>query len=77
MGRCTANPCPVREAVDQVVKSCEVAMNHALILDHEVKQLRSYNQRQKRKRETSRTYVASGAILTGAEAPQCVQEMEE
>ena len=67
----------MREAVDQVVKGCEVAMNQALILDHEVKQLRSSNQRQKQKRETSRTYIASGGILTGAEGQQRVQEMEE
>lgn len=77
IGRRTASPCPVREAVDQVVKGCEVAMNQALILDHEVKQLRSSNQRQKQKRETSRTYIASGGILTGAEGQQRVQEMEE
>lgn len=77
LGRRTASPCPVNQAVNQVIKGCEIAMNNAVLLDHEVYNLRMANQRQKRKRETSKTYIASGGVLTGAEGQQRVQEVQE
>ena len=52
-------------------------MNNALLLDHEVHHLCMANQCQKRKQETSKAYIASGGVLTGAEGQQCVQEMQE
>lgn len=67
LGRRTASPCPVNQAVNQVIKGCEIAMNNAVLLDHEVHHLRMANQRQKRKWETSKIYIASGGVLTGAE----------
>ena len=50
LGRRIASPCPFNQAVNQVIKGCEIATNNnALLLDHEVHRLRMANQRQKRK----------------------------
>jgi len=48
--QCTHSPpSPISEAVDQVVKGCQIAMNNAVLLEHEIKQLCAANQRQKHK----------------------------
>jgi len=57
-----------------VVKGAQMAMQNALLLEHEVKQLRAANKTQKRKRNTARTFIATGGILTGAEGQQRSQE---
>ncbi|RJE17421.1 hypothetical protein PHISCL_10242, partial [Aspergillus sclerotialis] len=65
---------PIRRAVDQVVKGCQIAMQNAVLLDHEIKQLREANKHQKRKREIPRSYIATGGILTGEEGQRRAQE---
>ena len=67
-------PSPINQAVEQVVKGAQMAMQNALLLEHEVKQLRAANKTQKRKRDTTRTFIAAGGILTGAEGQQRSQE---
>jgi len=42
-------PSPISQAVDQVVKGCQIAMNNAVLLEHEIKQLCVANQHQKHK----------------------------
>ena len=71
LGSCTASPCPVNQAVNQVIKWCENAMNNALLLDHEVHHLCMANQCQKRKQGTSKAYIASGGVLTGGGPAVC------
>ena len=75
--RRTASPCATGEAVNQVMKGCEIAMNNALLLEHEVKQLREANQHQKRKRQTPKAFIASGGTLTGIDGQKRVQDIEE
>lgn len=67
-------PSPINQAVEQVVKGAQMAMQNALLLEHEVKQLRAANKTQKRKWNTARTFIATGGILTGAEGQQRSQE---
>mgnify|MGYP003428884493 FL=1 len=53
-----------------------MAMHSAVLLAHENKRLQSENQRQKRKREKRRLYIAKGGILTGAEAQSLIEREE-
>ena len=64
-------PSPINQAVKQVVKG---AMQNALFLENEIKQLRAANKSQKRKWDTTRTFIAAGGILTGAEGQQRSQD---
>jgi hypothetical protein len=49
-------------------------MHKVLLLDQEIKGLRVANKKQKRKRATPRSYIATGGVLTGAEGQQLAQE---
>lgn len=71
--RTRSPPSPIAQAVDQVIKGCQIAMGNALLLEHEIRQLREANAYQKRKRESKKVYIASGGILTAAEGQQRVQ----
>jgi hypothetical protein len=54
--------------VNQLVKGCQLAMNSVVLLIGENENLRTENQRQKRKRVQKRSFIAKGGILIGAEA---------
>lgn len=60
-------PSPTNQALTQLVKGCQMAMQNAALLTSENAQLRAANARQKRKRATKRTYIATGGVLTVAE----------
>ena len=48
--QCTHSPpSPISEAVDQVVKGCQIAINNTVLLEHKIKQLYAANQHQKHK----------------------------
>jgi len=48
--QCTHSPpSSISEAVDKVVKGCQIAMNNTVFLEHEIKQLCAANQCQKHK----------------------------
>jgi len=66
-------PSPTEQALDQLVKGCEMAMSSALLLASENKRLHTENQRQKRKRAGRRKYIAKGGVLTGAEGLSRIQ----
>ena len=51
-------------------------MHEVLMLRNQVQDLNAANQRQKRKRETVRSYISEGGTLTGAEGQQLAQEAE-
>ena len=53
---------PTEQALNQLVKGCEMAMSSAVLLASECEKLRAENQRQKRKRAKRRTYIARGVF---------------
>jgi hypothetical protein len=57
-------PTPTNHALNQLVKGCQIAMNSAVLLAEENRQLRAENQRQKKKRAQKRTFIARGGVLT-------------
>ena len=63
----TALPTPTNRALDQLVKGCQLAMNSAVLLAEENRQLRHENERQKKKRAKKRTFIATGGVLTNQE----------
>ena len=70
-------PSPIDQALNQLVKGCELAMHGALLLTIENEKLRTENQRQKRKRAQKRSYLAKGGILTGAKAQYLIKTQQE
>jgi len=70
-------PSSISQAVDQVVKGCQIAMNNTVLLEHEIKQLCVANQYQKHKQETARSYITTGGILTAEEGQQLAQQAAE
>jgi hypothetical protein len=57
-------PTPTNRALNRLVKDCQLAMNSAVLLAEENKQLRGENERQKKKRAKKRTFIATGGVLT-------------
>jgi hypothetical protein len=57
-------PSPTDQALNQLVKGCQLAMHNAVLLAEENKQLQAANKRQKRKRARRREYIATRGILT-------------
>ena len=65
LGRRTNNPqSPTNQALNQLVKGCQLVIHNAVLLAEANKQLRAANERQKRKRVGKREYIATGGILT-------------
>jgi hypothetical protein len=60
----TALPTPTNRALDQLVKGCQLAMNSAVLLAEENRQLRGENERRKKKRAKRRAFIATGGVLT-------------
>lgn len=54
---------PTDQAVRYLVKGCQMAMHGAALVSEENERLRSENQRQRRKRDMRRSYVAHGGVL--------------
>src|SRR5947209_9117356 len=52
-------PSPIDLALNQLVKGCQMAMNNAVLLAEENRQLRAENERQKKKRAKRRSYIAT------------------
>jgi len=67
----------LEQAVDKVIKSTEIIIQNAILLQQEVNQLCAANQCLKRKWEASRYFIATGGSLTDAEGQQKAQEHEE
>jgi len=54
-----------------------MAMNSAVLLREEVRQLRAKNERQKKKRAKRRSYIATGGVLTVQEGLDLSQTANE
>ncbi|RYN17045.1 hypothetical protein AA0119_g11468 [Alternaria tenuissima] len=67
---------PTSQAIRQVVKGCQLAMNSATILAEENRKLRTAIQRQERKRDQRRQYIARGGALQAQQGQQLAIEAE-
>src|SRR5450432_239398 len=72
--RTTSPASPTEAALDQLVKGCEIAMNGAVLLAEENRQLRAINAKQVKKRAIRRTFLATGGTLTVQEGQELVQK---
>jgi hypothetical protein len=75
--RQSISPSTVEQAVNKAIKCAEIALQNNILLHQEISQLRTVCQRQKKKREASRYFIATGGSLTGAEGQQRAQDREE
>jgi hypothetical protein len=60
----TVLPTPENQALYQLVKAGQLAMQSAVLLAEEVRQLRHETERQKKKKAKKRTFIAKGGVLT-------------
>jgi hypothetical protein len=67
---------PTSLAISQLVKGCQLAMQSATILAEENVKLRASSQRQRRKRQQRRQYIAQGGVLQAQEGQARVTEAE-
>jgi len=67
---------PTSQAIRQLVKGCQLAMNSATILAEENRKLRTANQRQRRRRDQRRQYIARGGALQAQQGQQLAIEAE-
>jgi hypothetical protein len=67
---------PTSQAVNQLIKGCQLAINSAILLATENKKLHKANQRKKKKQEQRKRYIAQGGVLTGQEGQHLVQIAE-
>jgi hypothetical protein len=67
---------PTSQAVNQLIKGCQLAINSAVLLATENEKLRQANQRKKKKQEQRRRYIAQGGVLTGQEGQDLVRIAE-
>jgi hypothetical protein len=67
---------PTSQAIAQLVKGCQLAMNSATILAEENSKLRAANDRQRRKRQIRRQYIACGGVLQAEEGQRLVLEAQ-
>ena len=70
------SPSTTEEAMEKVIRGAEMTMQNAVLLQHEVQQLRMENQHQRKKRAAPRAFIQSGGSLTGAQGLQKAQEQE-
>ena len=75
--RTKSPPSPTEAALNQLVKGCEMAMNSAILLAEENRQLRAINAKQVTKRARRRTYIATGGTLTIQEGLELSQPTVE
>ena len=64
------------QALNQLVKGCELAMQNAVLLASENIKLHAENTHQKQKRAQKRLYIAKGGVLTGIEAQLLLEDDE-
>ncbi|KAH8623156.1 hypothetical protein IG631_22313 [Alternaria alternata] len=67
---------PTSQAIRQLVKGCQLAMNSATILAEENRKLRTASQRQRRRRNQRRQYIARGGALQAQQGQQLAIEAE-
>ncbi|KJZ69918.1 hypothetical protein HIM_10703 [Hirsutella minnesotensis 3608] len=68
---------PVSQAINQLIKGCQMAMHSAALLADENRQLRSENQRRKQRKEQRREYIGDGGTLSVAEGTVRIKQRRE
>jgi len=63
-------PSPTIQAVNQLVKGCQMAMQSAVILAAENKKLRAANEKVKKKRQKKKSYIGKGGVLSAQEVQE-------
>ena len=67
---------PISQAIRQLVKGCQLAMNSATVLTEEVKKLCTASERQQRRKGQRRQYIARGGALQVQQGQQLAAEAE-
>jgi len=67
---------PTSQAINQVIKGCQLAMNSAIMLATENSRLHEANHRKKQKQQQRRRYIAQGGALTGQNGQVLAQRAE-
>jgi hypothetical protein len=68
---------PTDQALHYLVKSAQMTMHSAALLAEENRRLHAENDRQKRKRNAQRSYIATGGVLAVADGLQLIEERVE
>ena len=75
--RSNSPPSPIKTALEQVFKGCEIAMHNAAFLAHQNEQLRAANQKQRIQRGLSNRQAAHKGSLDAKEATALMGEPTE
>jgi hypothetical protein len=75
--RSKSPPSPLKSAIDQVLKACQITMQSAALLEKEVSELRATNETKKRKRTRSIRQIASEEGLSVLEASTLAMQPEQ
>ena len=70
------SPSTTDEAMEKVMRGTEMTMQNAILLKHEIHQLRMENKHQRQRRAAPRAFIQAGGTLTGAQGLQKAQEQE-
>ena len=74
--RTASPPSPTVQAVNQLIKGCQMAMHNATLLAAENRKLRAANERVQKKRQKKRTYVGKGGVLSAQEVQEAQRGVE-
>lgn len=74
--RTVSPPTPTKQALELLIKGCQMAMHSAVLLTQENKELHTANQKQRRTRDKVRSYVADRGVLTGEEGLRLIQSQK-
>src|SRR6201747_2348696 len=68
--RTQSPPSPAVQAVKQLAKGCQMAMQSVAILAAENRKLRAANEKVQKKRQKRRSYVGRGGVLSAQEVQE-------
>ncbi|EKG09025.1 hypothetical protein MPH_14000, partial [Macrophomina phaseolina MS6] len=67
---------PTSQAVNQLIRGCQMAMHLAVVLAKENSELRKESQRRKQKQQYRRRYIAQGGVLQAQQGQFLVERMD-
>jgi hypothetical protein len=63
-------PSPTVQAINQLIKGCQMAMHSATILAAENSKLQTANEKVRKKRQKKKSYVGKGGVLSASEVQE-------
>jgi hypothetical protein len=75
--RTVSPPTPTNQALDQLIKGCQLAMHNAAILAQENRELRAANEKHKKRRQKASKYITHKGSLTIEEGRQLLGEAQQ